>query len=61
MNGMPIEYPIFNLKYQNVLILLGQLYLKNGNYENAALILSDVCNNINAFEVQTIIDCVQSF
>ena len=61
MNGKPIENPIFNLKYQNVLILLGQLYLKNGNYENAALILSDVCNNINAFEVQTIIDCVQSF
>ena len=33
MNGKPIDNPIFNLKYQNVLILLGQLYLKNGNYD----------------------------
>ena len=61
MNGKPIESPIFNLKYQNILVLLGQLYLKNGDYQNAALILSDVCEDVTSSEVQSIIDCVESF
>mgnify|MGYP000255262356 CR=1 FL=1 len=52
---------VFNLKYQSILMLLGQLYLKNGNYDNAALILSDICQDVSASEVQSIIDCVQSF
>ena len=40
---------------------MGQLYLKNGDYDNAALILADICEGVSSLEIQTIIDCVNSF
>ena len=61
MDGKPIDSPVFNMKYNNIIILLGQLYLKNEEYNNAALILNEICDDVSSSDIQSIINCVQSF
>ena len=56
---------MFNITRNNIVALLGQLYLKNENYDSAALIVINggLCNDIldiNNYSVQAIIDCLEN-
>ena len=61
-NGKPENDSSFNITRNSVVALLGQLYLKNENYSNAADIVfnGNLCDDIDPvnFTVQSIIDCL---
>ena len=61
------DLPSFYLKKNNIIVLLAQLYLKNNQYQDAASILynanlcNDTINDLDNINVQSIIDCIDSF
>ena len=61
------DLPSFYLKKNNIIVLLAQLYLKNNHYQDAASILynanlcNDTINDLDNVNVQSIIDCIDSF
>ena len=63
-NGKPENDSSFNITRNSVVALLGQLYLKNENYSNAADIVfnANLCDDIEPvnFTVQSIIDCLEN-
>ena len=67
MNGKPSTEAVYNLNRNNLIVLLSQLYLKNGDYLSAATILvnggicSDSITSIDSYTVESIIECVQTF
>ena len=65
IQGKPTNSNMFNITRNNIVALLGQLYLKNENYDSAALIVINggLCNDIldiNNYSVQAIIDCLEN-
>jgi len=66
-NGKPENNSQFSLDRERIIVLLSQMYLKNHDYVNAATILfnghicAETINDLDDIDVQSIIDCVDSF
>ena len=61
------DLPSFYLKKNNIIALMAQLYLRNNQYQDAASILynanlcNDTINDLDNINIQSIIDCIDSF